>query len=75
MTWGQLKKYIEKNKRKLLKEEVKIYNFRDGEEYSVDITELLFGEDDTSGWIPYLTINHEENDNEYKAKAKETGIN
>ena len=72
MTWGELKEYIsqqEKSDNDFLDSEVFIYDFADGTEYATDLTELL---EDTS-WIPFITINHKDFDNE-NAKAKEASF-
>lgn len=80
MTWRELKNLINKQGRKheqFLDSEVNLYDFKDGEEYSVDITELLVGEDETTtendNWVMYLAINHEETTDENK--TSKTGIN
>ena len=84
MTWRELKNFINKQTRErkdFLDAEVNLYDFNDGEEYSVNLTELLCGEDDhevedteNTNWIPYLSINDiKEQINE--TKAKKTGIN
>jgi hypothetical protein len=58
LTWGDLKTYIENQDEDFLDNEVRIYDFTDGEEYDAGVTELLFGEDEEGeGWVPYLTIN------------------
>lgn len=68
MTWRELTKYIEQQSSNddFLDSEIKIYDFSDGEEYEASVTELLFGNDDEeTGWVPYLTINQgDENDNQ-----------
>lgn len=61
MTWEQLRDYIDKSATEFLQSEIKIYDYNDGVEYSADITELLCGKADEKGWIPYLTINHDQN--------------
>ena len=79
MTWQELKTYIEKQSKQdknFLNSNVKMINIEDGEEYDdVDITELLINdneEDEDSGWVPYLTINHSEITD---GETKETSIN
>jgi hypothetical protein len=47
--------FISKQDKDTLDEEVKIYVHGENTEYPVDITELLH-----EGWIPYLSINEEE---------------
>jgi len=77
MTWQELKKYISKMDKSFLDSQVKLYDYSDGEEYEVDITELLINErdeyDENDGWVPYLSINEGEIDNE--TEVAETGIN
>lgn len=81
MTWRELKNFINKNARNnkcFLDTEVQLYNFKDGEEYQVDITELSCGDDEVdenseTNWVPYLSINDEEElDNE--TETKETSV-
>lgn len=63
LTWSDLKIYIENQDEDFLKNEVRIYDFTDGEEYDAGVTELLFGEDEQGeGWVPYLTINEGDSD-------------
>lgn len=81
MTWRELKNFINKRAREnkcFLDNEVNLYDFKDGEEYSVDITELSCGNDEIesgsdNNWVAYLSINEEEFINE--TKTKETSIN
>jgi hypothetical protein len=80
MTWRELKNFINKQARQnkdFLDNEVKLYDYSDGEEYSADITELLCDKEesnnDQSNWTPYLSINNEEEYNE--TEVKETGVN
>lgn len=77
MTWQQLKKFISKMDDSFLDSQVKLYDYCDGEEYEVDITELLINEvneeDENDGWVPYLSINEKELDNE--TKIAETSVN
>lgn len=80
MTWRELKNFINKTARKrkdFLDNNVNLFDFESGDEHEVNITELLCGEDesdDSSNWIPYLSINDiKELENE--TEAKETGIN
>lgn len=72
MTWQQLKKFISKMDKSFLDSDVKLYDFSDGDEYHIDITELLINEcseeDQNDGWVPYLSINGEEVENGSKAK-------
>lgn len=77
MNWRELKNFINKNARNnkcFLDTEVKLYNFKDGEEYQIDITELSCSDDEIdenseTNWVPYLSINHEEElDNETETK-------
>jgi uncharacterized protein involved in high-affinity Fe2+ transport len=63
MTWRELKEYIEQQDQNFLDSEVNVYDYNDGSEYGANVTELLLGEDDEeTGWVPYLTINQEEED-------------
>ena len=71
MTWRELKNFINKQARlnkDFLETDVKLYNYDNGDQNDVDITELLCGdeesENDNSNWVPYLSINDEEQDNE-----------
>jgi hypothetical protein len=71
MTWRELKNFINKQARlnkDFLETDVKLYNYENGDENDVDITELLCNDDesenDNSNWVPYLSINDEEQDNE-----------
>lgn len=77
MTWQELKKFISKLDKSFLDSQVKLYDYADGEEYEVDITELLINErdeeDENDGWVPYLSINEKELENE--TETAETGIN
>jgi uncharacterized protein involved in high-affinity Fe2+ transport len=58
-----------------LDSQIKIYDFNDGEEYEANVTELLFGEgEDESGWVPYLTINQDSDENDNKNKAAKISI-
>lgn len=72
MTWRELKKFISKIDKNILDSQVKLYDYFDGEEYDIDITELLINEtnkeDTNDGWVPYLCINNEETDHENKTK-------
>jgi hypothetical protein len=79
MTWRQLTQYIFKHSQDpdFLDSKIKIYDFNDGEEYEANVTELLFGDcEDESGWVPYLTINQEEEEdkNDNKNEIKEASI-
>ncbi len=81
MTWRELKNYINKKARErkeFLDTEVNVYDFKDGEEYVIDVTELLCGEDEVeesenSNWIPYLSINDNE-DTTDETETKEASI-
>lgn len=80
MTWRELKNLINKQARKnkqFLDTEINLYDFNDGSEHCVDTTELLLNHeendiDNDSNWVMYLSINHEESNNENQ--AAETGI-
>lgn len=77
MTWRELKKFISNIDKHILDSQVRLYDYSDGEEYDIDVTELLINEcdsiDENNGWVPYLSINEKEEENE--TKTKETGIN
>lgn len=81
MTWRELKNFINKNARNnkcFLDTEVQLYNFQDGEEYQVDITELSCSNDEIdenseTNWVPYLSINDEE-ELENETETKETSV-
>lgn len=72
MTWRELKNLINKNTRKnksFLDTEVQLYDFKDGEEYPVNITELSCSDEEVdanseTNWVIYLSINDKELDNE-----------
>ena len=65
ITWGELKNYINSQNDDFLSSTVRIYNFNDNTEYDAGVTELLFSEDENEdGWVPYLTINEEDESNE-----------
>jgi len=72
MTWRELKNYINKQAREnkdFLDEKVRVYDFCAGDEYEADVTELHGdAEEDESGWIPYLSINTEDVENETETK-------
>jgi hypothetical protein len=74
MTWRELKKFIAKQSKlnkDFLDNEVKLYDYSNGDETNVDITELLCNEeesDDNSNWVPYLSINDEEQNDETETK-------
>ena len=79
MTWRELTAYIAKQAENqdpdFLDSDIKVYDFNDGSEYEANVTELLFGEDDEeTGWVPYLTINHEGEENDNEDKTEEAGI-
>jgi hypothetical protein len=67
MTWNELKTFISKMDTDYLDKQVFIYDFSNGDEHPVDITELMI-----NGWTPYLSINNEELNDE--TKTKETSI-
>lgn len=81
MTWRELKNFINKNARNdknFLDNNVNLYDFKDGEEYDVNTTELSCGNDEVeddseTNWVPYLSINDKEFDNENK--TEEASIN
>jgi hypothetical protein len=68
MTWQELKKYISKMDKCFLDSQVRLYDYKDGEEYEVDLTELLINEcendEENDGWVPYLSINEKEIEDE-----------
>jgi|LauGreSBDMM110SN_4_FD.fasta_scaffold86004_3 hypothetical protein len=79
MTWRELKSYIEKQDEDFMDSDIQVYDFSDGSEYEADVTELLFGEhedeDEEAGWVPYLTINQKEYDDENtRGETKETSV-
>lgn len=79
MTWRELTKYIKQqtdsNNEDFLDSEIKIYDFNDGSEYEANVTELLFGDDDDeTGWVPYLTINHEGDENDNQSEAEKASV-
>jgi hypothetical protein len=77
MTWRELKSYIEKQDEEFMDSNIQVYDFSDGSEYEADVTELLFGEDEKeeAGWVPYLTINQKEYDDENtRGETKETSV-
>ena len=80
MTWRELKQYIDQQKKLLgdefLDSDINVYDFVDGSEYKANVTELLFGEDEEeTGWVPFITINQEEFDNENtKSEAEEASF-
>lgn len=67
MTWRELNEFISKMDESFLDCNVQLYDYYDGSEYNVDITELMI-----KSWTPYLAINSEENYDE--TKTKETSI-
>lgn len=77
MTWQELKTYLKNIDKQFLDSQVKLYDYSNGSEYEVDLTELLINErddeDENDGWVPYLSINEKELSNENK--TQETGIN
>ena len=72
MTWRELKNLINKNARNnkcFLDADIKLYDFKDGEEYPVNITELSCSDEEVdanseTNWVIYLSINDKELDNE-----------
>ncbi len=76
MTWRELKNFINKQARTnsgFLDSNVNLYDYNNGEEYPVDITELSCGDDEIehdsqTNWVAYLCINDEEQDNETETK-------
>jgi hypothetical protein len=77
MKWRELKEFISKKSRKdkqFLDEDIEVYDFADGTEYEVNITELITNADsEDSGWKIYLSINDKECTNENE--TQETSIN
>lgn len=79
MTWRELKNLINKrarNYKEFLDTKVSLYDYKDGQEYDVDITELLCGEEEAgngndTNWVTYLSINHEESN---ETETKETSV-
>lgn len=67
MTWRQLKKYIDSQKKDFLDEPVKLFDFETREEHIADVTELHNGDD---GWVPYISINSEV----YNGEVKEASV-
>ena len=67
MTWNELKTFISNLDDNFLDTEVLLYDFSNGDEHVVDITELML-----SGWTPYLSINEEELTDE--TKTEETSV-
>ena len=61
MNWLELKNFIAKMDKDTLKSKVMLYDYSNGEEYDVDITELLCEKppkkETQTGWVPYLCIN------------------
>lgn len=80
MTWRELKNFINKQSKKnvgFLDSDINLYNYEDGEEYPISITELSCSDDEiedgnNTNWVVYLCINDEEQNNE--TKIKETSI-
>jgi hypothetical protein len=76
MTWRELKNFINKqskNNSSFLDSNINLYDYHDGEEYPVNITELSCGDDEIedgsdTNWVVYLCINDEETNNETKTK-------
>lgn len=82
MTWRELKNLINKQARQnkaFLDTDVNLYDFKDGEEYSVGITELSCGDDELhdgceTNWITYLSINDKELEYDTETETQETSI-
>ena len=82
MTWRELKNLINKHAREnsnFLDADVNLYDFKDGEEYEVSITELSCSDDEVSdgsetNWVLYLSINDINEDTEDGTEVKETSI-
>jgi hypothetical protein len=75
MTWRELKEYIEQQDQNFLDSEVNVYDYNDGSEYGANVTELLLGEDDEeTGWVPYLTINQDSDENDSKDESTKISI-
>lgn len=80
MTWRELKNFINKRAREnkgFLDANVNLYNFENGDEYEVDITELSCSNDEAednseTNWVAYLSINDKEETDE--TEAKEAGV-
>jgi hypothetical protein len=72
MTWRELKNYINKQAREnkdFLNEVARVFDFHTGSEHEADVTELHGdSEEDESGWVPYLSINTEDVENETETK-------
>lgn len=77
MTWQELKKFISKLDKSFLDSQVRLYDYSNGDEHEIDVTELLINErneeDENDGWVPYLSINEKGLNNE--TETAETGIN
>jgi hypothetical protein len=78
MTWRELTAYIakqaENQEADFLDSNIKVYDFNDGSEYEANVTELLLGEDEETGWVPYLTINHEGDENDNQSETEKASI-
>ena len=78
MTWRELIAYIakqaENQESDFLDSDIKVYDFNDGSEYEANVTELLFGEDEETGWVPYLTINHEGDEDDNQSETEKASI-
>lgn len=80
MTWRELKNFINKRAREnkgFLDATVNLYNFENGDEHEVDITELSCSKDEAednseTNWVAYLSINDEEETNE--TETTEAGV-
>lgn len=80
MTWRELKNFINKRARDnklFLDTEVNLYDFNDGQEYTVGLTELSCSVEEAedgndTNWVAYLSINDKDFDNENQ--TEETGI-
>jgi|688.fasta_scaffold38528_6 hypothetical protein len=72
MTWRELKNFINKrarNNKSFLDADVNLYNFDDGSEHDVDITELSCNKEesdneDGTNWVVYLSINDKDANDE-----------
>jgi hypothetical protein len=71
MTWQDLKTYIDQQSNysdSFLEQKVKVYDHRDGEEYEINVLEMLEERPKhvDSGWVSYITINNEVEHGEVK---------
>lgn len=80
MTWRELKNFINKRAKEnkgFLDATVNLYNFEDGDEHEVNITELSCSDDESednseTNWVAYLSINDKEETDE--TETKEAGV-